>query len=226
MDDQTRKTAWSDPAAGNREAKLQELANLRRRVADLEAELDRDQSANGGWTHKYYTGYYATAGFMLGMIGALASLMFNIVGSLMWQRLGGHAQHPLRLIQVYLTFPLGAAALQIDNGMTLAVGCCLYLATGMVYGVLFHLVLTRLTANARFVDRFVVVSILALAVWLVNFYGILSWLQPLLLGGNWIVELVPWWVAALTHLVFGWTMLLVYPWGLYVPYRPARMEAR
>ena len=33
-------------------------------------------------------------------------------------------------------------------------------------------------------DRFVVVSVLALAVWLVNFYGVLSWLQPLLLGGQ------------------------------------------
>ena len=49
---------------------------------------------------------------------------------------------------------------------------------------------------------------LAIAVWLVNFYGILSWLQPLLFGGNWIVERIPWWVAAATHLVFGWTMLV------------------
>lgn len=226
MNDPTRKAAWSDPAPGTREAKLQELADLCRRVADLEAELVSDESSDGNWRHTYYTGYYATAGFLLGIFGALASLVFNIVGSLMWQQLGGHAQNPLRLIQVYLTFPLGEAALKIDNGMTLAVGCCLYLATGMLYGILFHLVLTRLTAMSRFVDRFVVVSILALAVWLVNFYGILSWLQPLLIGGNWIVELVPWWVAALTHLVFGWTMLLVYPWGLYVPYSPARMEAR
>jgi len=225
MEDQAKRAAWSDPASAAHEARLRELADLRRRVAELEAEIEREQSTNGGWKHRYYTGYYATAGFMLGMIGALASLVFNIVGSLMWQRLGGQAQNPLRLIQVYLTFPLGAAALQIDNGMTLAIGCCLYLATGMLYGIFFHLALTRLTASARFVDRFFVVTILALAVWLVNFYGVLSWLQPLLLGGNWIVELVPWWVAALTHLVFGWTMLLVYPWGLYVPYRSARMEA-
>ena len=63
------------------------------------------------------------------------------------------------------------------------------------------------------------VSLLALGVWLVNFYGILSWLQPLLFGGRWIVEQIPWWVAALTHLVFGWTMLIVYPLGRYTPYR-------
>ena len=67
--------------------------------------------------------------------------------------------------------------------------------------------------------RFVVVSLLAIAVWLVNFYGVLSWLQPLLFGGRWIVDQIPWWVAALTHLVFGWTMLIVYPLGRYTPYR-------
>ena len=147
MENQAKKTAWNDPASATHAAKLRELAELRQRVAELEAEIDREQSANGGWKHNYYTGYYATAGFMLGMIGALASLVFNIVGSLMWQRLGGQPQNPLRLIQVYLTFPLGAAALQIDNGMTLAIGCCLYLATGMLYGIFFHLVLTRLTAR-------------------------------------------------------------------------------
>jgi hypothetical protein len=226
MSDQAKEASENSMNEATRRAKLQELDDMRERVANLESELDTDQAANGHWKYEYYTGYYATAGFMLGMVGALASLMFNIVGSLMWQKFSGHAQHPLRIIQVYLTFPLGASALQIDNGMTLAIGCCLYLATGMVYGILFHLVLTRLTANSTFINRFNVVSILALVVWLVNFYGILSWLQPLLIGGNWIVELVPWWVAALTHLVFGWTMLLVYPWGLYVPYRPARMEAR
>jgi hypothetical protein len=60
---------------------------------------------------------------------------------------------------------------------------------------------------------------LALAVWVVNFYFILSWLQPVLIGGNWILELVPAWVAALTHLVFGWTTAIVYPLGVYRTYR-------
>ena len=64
-----------------------------------------------------------------------------------------------------------------------------------------------------------VVSLLSLAVWLVNFYGILYWLQPLLFGGRWIVDLIPWWVAAPTHLVFGWTMVVLYPLGRYRPYR-------
>jgi hypothetical protein len=85
--------------------------------------------------------------------------------------------------------------------------------------VLFNLALSRLPEGASFGKRIALVSLLSLAVWLVNFYLLLSWLQPLLFGGNWIVRLVPWWVAALTHLVFGWTMVLVYPWGQFIPYR-------
>jgi hypothetical protein len=66
--------------------------------------------------------------------------------------------------------------------------------------------------------RLVLASLLAILIWVVNFYGVLIWLQPLLFGGRWIIELVPPWVAALTHLVFGWTMALLYPLGLFVPY--------
>ncbi|MCA9210016.1 MAG: hypothetical protein KDA55_16775, partial [Planctomycetales bacterium] len=62
-------------------------------------------------------------------------------------------------------------------------------------------------------------TVLGVVIWIVNFYVILSWLQPALFGGNWIVEMIPWWVGLLTHLVFGWTMALVYPLGTYSPYR-------
>ncbi len=65
---------------------------------------------------------------------------------------------------------------------------------------------------------------LSVGVWVVNFYGVLSWMQPLLIGGNWIVEQIPVYVAAATHLVFGWTMLLVDAWGRFTP--PAGSLAR
>jgi hypothetical protein len=199
--------------------KVAELHKLRQRVAELEEELEGEYAAGATPPGEYYTAYYATTGFMLGMFGAATSLLFNIIGSLIWSQYSGEQLHPLHLIQVYLTFPLGASALQITGGLALAIGCCLYLGTGMVYGILFHLVLTRFTANGTFLQRLVVVSVLSIVVWLVNFYGILAWLQPALFKGNWIVEMVPWWVAMLTHLVFGWTMVLVYPWGLYRPYQ-------
>ena len=44
---------------------------------------------------------------MLGSIAAVASLMFNVVGAAI------AGLHPLHIIKVYLTFPLGARALYI-----------------------------------------------------------------------------------------------------------------
>jgi hypothetical protein len=201
----------------DREARRRELDELRMRVQRLEAELAAEAPGEQWPPQSYYTAYHVLAGCVLGMFGAATSLLFNVVGSLLVN------QYPLRLIQVYLTFPLGEAALNVNDGLTLAVGCCLYIATGMVLGIPFHLVLSRWLVNASFVGRLVGVSILALGVWVVNFYLLLSWMQPLLFGGRWIVDLIPWWVAALTHLVFGWTMLLVQPLGIFVPYQ--RSEA-
>ena len=212
-----RWTADVEDEADERRQKTMELAELKQRVDILERELSAMDPPPGGF-QGYYTAYYATTGFMLGIFGACTSLLFNIVGSLIVSASGDSEMHPLRLIQVYLTFPLGERALQINSGLALAGGCCLYLGTGMVLGMLFHLFLTRYTAGASFGKRMAVVTVLSLAVWIVNFYCILSWLQPLLFHGRWIVDLIPPWVAAATHLVFGWTMVLVYPWGLYVPY--------
>lgn len=196
----------------SREAKQRELEELQARVRELEAELAEGQ-ARAEWPPPgYYTAYHVLAGFVLGMFGAVTSLLFNVVGSLFV------GQYPLQLIRVYLTFPLGAEALHVDGGVTLAIGCCLYLGTGMLLGIPFQLVLTRWLPGARFAARLAAVSALALAVWVINYYLLLSWLQPLLFGGRWIVDLVPWWVAALTHLVFGWTMLLVQPLGVFIPY--------
>lgn len=195
----------------DQEEKLRELEALRERVQELERELEEPPDA---WPPTgFYTAYYATTGFMLGAFGAMASLLFNVVGSVIV------GQPPLRIIQVYLTFPLGQRALAIDDGLTLALGCCLYIATGMVYGALFQVALSRFTPQASFTQRLSMASMLAVSLWAINFFGILSWLQPLLFGGNWIVNEIPVWVGALTHLVFGWTMVLVYPLGVYIPYR-------
>lgn len=200
-----------------REAKEAELAALRERAARLEAEL----AAAGAprWQAKgYYAAYYATTGFMLGIFGAAASLLLNVVGSTLVK------QHPLELIRIYLTFPLGEKALTLglEDGLVLTIGCCLYLGTGMLLGIPFQLILARFAVAGKpppLSLRLSVASALAVGVWIVSYYGILSWLQPLLFGGDWIVRLVPWYIGALTHLVYGWTMALVSPLGLYTPYR-------
>jgi hypothetical protein len=198
---------------------LNELSELRSRVAQLEAEVasELEDAPTPQWSRGFYLTYYATAGFFLGMIAALASLAFNVVGSSIV------GQHPLQLIKVYLTFGLGERALdpQLSDGLVLIIGCCLYIATGMFLGIPFQIILTRFANGGGLPARLAIASAIAIAIWLINFYLVLSWLQPMLFGGNWIVDPkhLPVWVAVLTHLVFGWTMALVYPLGKFEPYQ-------
>jgi hypothetical protein len=197
--------------------KQQELEGLRRRVTDLERELSSSAAPEDWQASGFYWTYYATTGFILGGVGAIASLLFNVIGSTIAHK------SPLEIIKVYLTFPLGERALSDDfnTGIALAIGCCLYVGTGMVLGIPFQLLLARFWPKENLVTRLMIATVLGLVIWGINFYGILAWLQPLLFGGNWIVDgkVLPPWVAAATHLVFAWTMALIYPWGVYVPYR-------
>jgi hypothetical protein len=196
-----------------REQKLREIEHLLLRVRQLESELAAEQMPQA-WTPAYYTTHHILVGCVFGVFGAAVSLLLNVIGSLLMH------QEPLKLIKVYLTFPLGAEALTAPNDVTVAIGCCLYLATGMLLGIPIQLILSKFFGNASFGTRFAVTTVISLILWVVNFYGILAWLQPALFGGNWIVRDIPWWVAALTHLVFGWTILLAQPLGVFTQYRP------
>lgn len=198
------------------EQKRAELEELRARARQLEEELAREDKVAPFQPQGYYTAYYATTGFLLGIFGAMSSLLFNIVGSA-WVK-----QHPLELIRVYLTFPLGDRAVDLNSGLALAVGCCLYLGTGMLLGIPMFLALSRWSADGSLLKRLVVASVVSLLIWIVMYYGVLSWLQPAVVDmqpENMIVARVPTWVAALTHLVFGWTLALVYPLGAFTAYR-------
>ncbi len=205
--------------------KLEELDSLRARVRELESEVRQD-AFQGEWPPRdFYAAYHATTGFMLGMFGAAMSLLVNAIGA----PIAGKS--PLELIRIYLTFPLGETALRlaegnqnvtaIPDGVMLAMGCCLYLGTGMLLGVPFFVILVRLTDDKTVGYRLLVATVMSLVLWVINFYGILSWLQPLLFGGRWITDpnILPVWVAVVTHLVFGWTLALLYPWGKFQPYQ-------
>jgi hypothetical protein len=209
-----------------RDEKKLELETLRARIRELEGEISGDPETDTKWAPQgFYTEYYATTGFILGMFGAAISLLANVVSAPVVNK------SPLELIRVYLTFPLGEKALSlatngqdvyaIGDGVILAVGCCLYLATGMLLGVPFFVALVWFTENKGIGYRLLVASILATLLWAVNFWGILSWLQPALFGGHWITDgkLLPTWVAWLTHLIFGWTLALLYPWTKFQPYQ-------
>ena len=202
----------------------EELARLRERVADLESRLEtepRPQWASGS----FYTAYYANSGFLLGLFGAMTSLIVNVIGAPLV------GKSPLELIRVYLTFPLGERALAlasqqkdlytIGDGVILAIGCCLYLGTGMLLGVPFYTLLARFSQGKSTAFRFAVATGLAVAMWFINFYLLLSWIQPALIGGRWITDpkILPPWVALVTHLVFGWTLAAIYSWGAFRPYQ-------
>ena len=203
----------------------QQLAEMRHRVAALEADIARETAADQ-WDHsRFYGTYYGTVGFVYGGIAAMVSLLLNVVCAPVAEK------DSLEIIRVYLTFPLGEKALPlgsaagnqmvIGDGMILALGCCLYIGTGMVLGVLFHWVICRAALKSGLAVRLLWGTGLAFVVWLVNFYLILWWLQPVLFGGNWITDgdYLPWWVALSTHLVFGWVMAVMAPLGAFEFYR-------
>jgi hypothetical protein len=205
-------------------SKHQEFERLKARLAHLEEELNAGRAREPWQPAGFYSEYHATTGFLLGSIAAGAALLVNIVGATI------AGKHPLELIRVYLTFPLGAKALllaepgqpqTVGDGMILAFGCCLFIMTGMLLGIPVQLALSRMNGQSNLWRRLFLASGLAIALWLFNFYAVLSWLQPALFGGNWIVDPdhLPAWVAAGTHLVFGWAMALLYPFGKFVPRR-------
>ncbi len=199
-------------------AKHLEFERLKERVAQLESEL---QSQTGTWAPQgEYPMYEAVSGFVLGIAGAVVALLLNVIGA------PADGKDPLQLIRVFLTFPLGEKALTLGgqpnpanplgDWMILAFGCCLYLGTGMLLGAIFQPIFRR-HADRSFLKRVVLGVGLGLLVWVVNFYGILSWLQPLTCGGRWITDnsVLPWWVAAVTHVAFGLTMAILYPLGRF-----------
>jgi hypothetical protein len=203
-------------------SKHQEFETLKERVAQLESEL-REVEASRPWQPAgAYPAYDATAGFVLGGLAAASALLVNVIGA----PIAG--KQSLELIRVYLTFPLGEQALAladpertgqvVGDGMILAFGCCLFLFTGMLLGIPMQVVLARFNGQARLSKRLLIGGAMGIALWLVNFYLILSWLERLLFGGNWIVDprYLPPWVAAGTHVVFGLTMAALYPLAQFV----------
>ena len=189
-----------------------------RRIREhLDAIRELQRSAEGAATppwppEGYYLLWHVLVGMMLGTIGAGASLLANVVGAPLF------GKPPLELIRVYLTFPMGERALEAETGLVLTVGCLLYLVTGALYGIAFHLVMSTWLQRASRLVRLAAATAIGLGLWIVNFYFVLSWLQPMLLGGDWIVRLVPLWVAALTHVGFAWTMLAIEFWGRFDAY--------
>ncbi len=203
----------------------QSVEKLRSQVQQLQGELNKIAEEQRWPPSRFLWTQHVIYGAVLGAFGAAVALLANVVLA----PLAG--KHPLELIRVYLTFPLGAEALALAetaphapvlrDGMVLTFGCCLYLLTGVLLGIPLHAAMTR-SAQPTLRNRLIVCTMLSLLAWQFVFYGVLSWMQPLLFRGDWIAsgKYLPWWVAGVTHLIFGWTMALLAPMARYVPFRP------
>jgi hypothetical protein len=187
------------------------LAAHRQAIRELEAELRAAPPIV--WPPPgFYLTFYVVSGLVIGVLGSLTSFAFHVVGSLMVN------QDPLRFLRVYGTVFLGAKALttdQLDFFMLVAV---VHFSIGAAGGAVFHVLVNRYVPD-RPALQIALGALYGLAMWVVNFYGILIWLQPRLVGQAYVLELMPAWVAALTHVIYGVTLGVLQPLGRFVPYR-------
>ena len=73
-----------------------------------------------------------------------------------------------------------------------------HFSVGAVAGAVFHVLVNRFVPdNAPL--QIVLGALYGLLMWMVNFYVVIAWLQPRLVGQAYVLELMPAWVAALTH---------------------------
>jgi hypothetical protein len=193
------------------------LAAHRQAIRELESEL-RSTSAIAWPPRGFYLTFYVVSGLILGILGSLTSFIFHVVGSLMVN------QDPLRFLRVYGTVFLGAKALTTDELDFFMLVAVVHFSIGAAGGAVFHVLVNRWVPD-RPMMQIVLGAAYGLFMWVVNFYGILIWLQPRLVGEPYVLELMPAWVAALTHVIYGLTLGVLQPLGRFVPYRGVESTA-
>lgn len=192
---------------------LQEIERHRAAIVELEAQLGEPATAN--WPPVgFYLTFYIVAGTTIGILGSLASFIFHVVGSLLVN------QDPLLFLRVYGTVFLGAKALTTDDLNFFMLVAVVHFSVGAIAGAVFHVLVNRFVPD-RTLLQIALGGVYGLAMWVVNFYLVIAWVQPLLVGEAFVLELMPAWVAAVTHLIYGLTLGLLQPLGRFVPYRPA-----
>ncbi len=194
------------------------IAQHRRAIAELEAQL-RLQHETPNWPPRgFYLTFYVVSGLLIGILGSLTSFAFHVLGSLIVN------QDPLRFLRVYGTVFLGAQALTTDDLNFFMLVAVVHFSVGAAGGAVFHVLVNRFVPD-RVTLHVLLGAAFGLLVWIVSFYGVLSWLQPRLVGAPYVLELMPAWVAALTHLIYGVTLGLLQPLGRFQPYRPVSEAA-
>lgn len=202
-------------AEHSRQQLEREIEEHRQVISRLEEELTELPTPAAPWPPPgFYATFYLVAGLMLGTMGALNSFLFNVVGSFVVN------QDPMYILRVLGTFFIGKEALTTDDMTFLMLVMLTHLSVGAVAGALFHFGLNLFWPNLLASRLLLISAGFGIALWLVSFYGVISWLQPLLVGQAFILQMMPFWVALLTHIVYGLTLGLLQPMGRFVPYSP------
>jgi len=199
----------------SRDDLLREIEQHRAALDDLQHRLHAARGAVPlDWPPKgFYLTYYVVAGLMIGVLGSLTSFGVNVLGSLVVD------QSPLRILRVYGTVFLGLDALRTDSLDFFMLVAVVHFSVGAVAGAVFHVAVNRFVPD-RALLQIGLGAAYGLLMWIVNFYFVLVWLQPKLVGEPYVLQLMPAWIGALTHLVYGLTLGLLQPLGRFEPYRP------
>jgi len=198
---------------GTREEALREIEQHRAAIIDLEAQL-REPVTHSWPPVGFYLTFYIVAGATIGILGSVTSFAFNVLGSLLVK------QDPLLFLRVYGTVFLGAKALTTDDLNFFMLVAVVHFSVGASAGAVFQVFISRFVPD-RPALQIVLGGVYGLLMWIVNFYLIITWLQPRLVGQAYVLELMPIWISALTHLIYGLTLGVLQPLGRFVPYRPA-----
>ena len=191
-----------------------EVGEQRARLKALEQDLaraERDARDREWFPKGFYAAYYILAGLVLGVIASWVTLGLNVVGAYLLR------EDPLKLLRVYSTILGGESTAEGSEAVVMMFALGIHTVVGAVCGAPIHVVYSRYFQGGSLVQRAITGVVLGLIMWLVNFYGILYWFQPLILGDStsFIVESIEPWVAALTHVAFSGTVLLLQPFALF-----------
>ncbi len=202
--------------AKTREEILREIEQHQDAIRRLETEISSSGATvtAAPWPPEgFYLTFYVVAGGILGVLGSLTSFLCNVFGSLMI------GQDPYYFLRVYGTVFLGQEALQTSNLNFFMLVAIVHFSVGAMAGAVFH-VLINYFGPFRPAQQIGAGLAYGLLMWIVNFYLVLWWLEPMLVGQAYVLELMPAWVAAVTHLVFGLTIGALQPLGRFEPFRP------
>jgi hypothetical protein len=189
-----------------------EIERHRAALVELESQLAEPATAN--WPPVgFYLTFYIVAGTTIGIVGSLASFLFHVVGSMLIH------QDPLLFLRVYGTFFLGSRALTTEDLNFFMLVAVVHFSVGAIAGAVFHVLVNRFVPDRAGLQIGLGV-LYGLVMWIVNFYLVIAWAQPRLVGEAYVLQLMPAWIAALTHVIYGLTLGLLQPLGRFVPYRP------